>query len=82
MGMMITELNIVDKIRAKQKEAGLSDTEFAKKVGISRVSWFYVRSGRNKPTAEFYGKVVRQFPELSRDILNEVTDRLFKGGQE
>ena len=79
---MITGLNIVDKIRAKQKEANLNDSEFAKKVGISRVSWFYVRSGRNKPTPEFYSKVVRVFPELSRDILNEVTEQLFNGGKE
>ncbi len=79
MGEMLTELTIVDKIRAKQEQAGLNNTEFAKKIGISRVSWHYICTGRNKPTKEFFAKVVRVFPELSRDILQELTDELFKG---
>jgi DNA-binding XRE family transcriptional regulator len=76
---MISAVTIVEKIRARQEEQNLNDTAFAKKLGISRVSWYYIRTGRNKPSQDFFSKVVRAFPELSRDILNTVTEQLFKG---
>ena len=76
---MLSTVTIVEKIRAKQEEQGLNDSAFALKVGISRVAWYYIRTGRNKPSQEVFSKIVRAFPELSRDILNTITDQLFNG---
>lgn len=56
--------DIRDKLIAKQKEAGLSDVAFAKKIGVSRQLWAFVKKGTRKPGMKFLKAVIKAFPDL------------------
>lgn len=61
--MTINEL--IDTIRQCQKGMGLTDTEFAKRIGYRDCSsWTRIKSGKRLPTLRFFRGVIREFPEL------------------
>lgn len=66
---MGTTVTLMEKIKAKQREAGLTETAFAEKASVGRSNWYLIQRGLRKPTAEFLGAVMRAFPELTVDIL-------------
>lgn len=62
------------------KQAGDSDSQLPKRLGISRVMWMYLKSGQRRPGMKFYGAVMREFPELIPDILLAIREKQAKEG--
>lgn len=46
------------------EERGLSNSQFADKVGIPRSGLSHVLSGRNKPSLDYVMKILEAFPDL------------------
>jgi len=69
---VVTQLTspIIEKLKAKQKELGISDIAFAKQIGISRPLWALVKTGKRGPGMKFIKAVMSTFPELSLDVMN------------
>jgi DNA-binding XRE family transcriptional regulator len=70
-GKMTKELALlIDKLKAKQKEAGLSDVKFAQQMHISRQLWSIVEKGKHEPGTKFVKAVISTFPDLEFDTWN------------
>jgi len=63
MSGIITD-NLIEQIKAKQIELGLSESEFAKKLGISRALWFLIKKGERQPGFKFIQAIIKKFPDL------------------
>jgi predicted transcriptional regulator len=74
---MVTKLteNIIEKLKTRQKELGLSDDGFAKHIGISRPLWALVKVGTRQPGMKFTKAVIRAFPDLEFDMWNYIRSR-------
>lgn len=61
---------LLKKLRQRQEEAGLSDTAFAKQLGISQQLWNAIRLGtRQIIRPPLLTGILRAYPELNRDVL-------------
>ena len=60
---------LLDSLKTKQQELGLSDREFAEKLGVPRVTWTCTRLGYKRIGETILVAVVRAFPELEREVL-------------
>lgn len=54
----------------KQREKGLSHTEFAQSLGISRALWDLVRTGKRGFGEKTLSGIVRSYPELVPELLS------------
>jgi len=68
-------MTLVDELIKRQKADGLSDGQFATKLGISRPLWWQVRSGHILPSRLFLQAVTRAYPELEPELLEEIRGR-------
>ena len=59
---------LIDKLEELRKKDGLTDAEFAEKLGISRPLWSRVRSGGLAPHRQFLAGVCQEYPELAGDV--------------
>lgn len=51
---------------------GLSSSEFADKIGVSRAIISHIQSGRNKPSLSVVQKISTEFPQISLSwLINE-----------
>lgn len=73
--------SLMDTLVAKQAELGLSDTDFAAKLGISRPLWSMIRDGKRKPGQKVVAGVMRAFPRLTDDALTYLRDKPFSLAQ-
>jgi len=72
-GKMTKELALlIDKLKTKQKEAGLSDVKFAQQMHISRQLWSIVEKGKHEPGTKFVKAVISAFPDLEFDTWNYI----------
>jgi len=72
-GKMTKELALlIDKLKTKQKEAGLSDVKFAQQMHISRQLWSIVERGKHEPGTKFVKAVISTFPDLEFDTWNYI----------
>ncbi len=61
---------LLKKLRQLQEEAGLSDTAFARQLGISQQLWNAIRLGtRQIIRPPLLTGILRAYPELNRDLL-------------
>ena len=65
---------VVEAVMLKQGDT--NDPQFAKKLGISRVMWRYLRLGERNPGLTFYLHVVEVFPELATLCITVITERI------
>lgn len=66
--------NLIEVIRQKQKQQGLTDEALSKLLGIDRSTWSYIKSGKRNPGLKFFTAVANQFPELKTLIDAEIYD--------
>jgi len=59
----------VDRLRREQRRLGLSDSAFAKKLGVSRSVWVMSALGHRNVGMVLLAAAVRTFPELSGEAL-------------
>ena len=67
---------IIDNLKAIQTKYGVSDAQFAKKLGIHRVSWQRIKNRRRKFGLKFIMRVWRVYPELKNEIDFFLSSRL------
>ena len=60
---------LVAKLSARQTELGLTDTEFARRLEISRPLWWMTRHGTRRINIMLLNGIAKAFPELDEDIL-------------
>jgi len=60
---------MVGRIKNIIKESGLSNGEFADKIGVNRASLSHILSGRNKPSLDFVLKLLGAINSVSSDWL-------------
>lgn len=60
---------MVSRIEKIILDHGLSHTEFAEKIGVTRSSLSHIFSGRNKPSLEVILKIYTAFPEVDLEWL-------------
>ena len=56
---VIVPITFADRLRKARKSIGLSQTNAAKKAGISLTYWFRVESGRNRPEKKYKKRLKR-----------------------
>ena len=61
---------LIELLQARQRELGLSDGAFARRLGVSRSLWIAVRSGRRAVGLNLLRGVVRAFPDLDDEVLD------------
>ncbi len=54
-----------DRIIQIMRQTGLSNAEFAEKIGISTSSLSHIFSGRNNPSLDVVKRIHKSFPEIS-----------------
>ncbi len=59
---------LIEKLKGIQTREGLSDTQFAKNIGIHRVSWQRIKNRRKPFGIKFLRFVRKAYPELKNDI--------------
>lgn len=62
-------ITIVDKLRERQTQLVLSDTEMADMLGCSRQLWQMTRTGKTPLGKKVIAGVIAAFPELKGDII-------------
>ncbi len=55
---------LINALKQTQAEQKMTDTAFAKRLGITRPMWHYIQSGKRKPGLKVFTAVIREFPEL------------------
>lgn len=61
--------NLIRLLAERQEELGLSDGQFAERLGISKALWHLHRSGKREPALSLLQAVVQRFPELQAEVL-------------
>lgn len=54
-----------DRIIQIMRSAGLSNADFAEKIGISTSSLSHIFSGRNNPSLDMVKRLHKSFPDIS-----------------
>jgi DNA-binding XRE family transcriptional regulator len=60
---------MLERIKKVVSGSGLSNGEFADKIGVQRSSISHILSGRNKPSLDFVVKLLRAFPSVDSNWL-------------
>lgn len=60
---------LIDALCERQRESGLTDTAFARRLRVHRAMWRQVRLGQTLPGRKTLCGIRREFPEL-RDALD------------
>ncbi len=66
------------RIEQIMKEFSLSATEFSERVGISLSVLSHIMSGRNNPSLDVVGKIIRSFEEIDSDWLILGKGKMFR----
>ena len=61
-------MDLVRWLEARQKQLGLTDSAFARKVGIDQSTWWYIRHERRTVGRRVIRKILEAFPE-DRDTI-------------
>jgi hypothetical protein len=64
--------NILNNL--KQRQGNLSDTAFAKNLGLSRTLWRQIKVGERKVSITLLRALTRTYPELDQEILAFLKD--------
>jgi transcriptional regulator with XRE-family HTH domain len=56
---------VISALAAQQSASGWSDATVAKRIGISRQLWHYLRKGERQPGIETMQQIAMRFPDLA-----------------
>ena len=57
------------RIKNWMESEGLKSSEFADNIGVNRATISHILSGRNKPSIDFFEKLLHAYPSLSSNWL-------------
>lgn len=69
MNEIVNERELICMLQAKQSEKGMSDSRFARLLGISPSLWSMIQSGHRGMGERTYAGIVRNFPDLHDCVL-------------
>lgn len=72
---------LVDRIKELQQNQGLSNNEFAEKLGISSAALSHIYSGRNNPSLTILEAILQKFPNVNFNYLLKGHGSLFEVSQ-
>lgn len=61
---------ITEILKAKQRESGASDSEFARVLGVPLSTWKHTRLGRRRLANTIARAAMRAFPELTPQVVS------------
>ncbi len=67
--------DLIRSIIRVQSEKGLNDIRLAGRLGIDAGAWSKIKNGKAAPGAKFLGALIREFPELTLDIMRYLSSR-------
>lgn len=68
-------LTLVEALQIQQKREGLSNAQFAKRLGVSESTWDAYRLGRREMSARFYAAILATFRDLEPYIGDDLRRR-------
>uniref|UniRef100_A0A6M3KR07 Uncharacterized protein n=1 Tax=viral metagenome TaxID=1070528 RepID=A0A6M3KR07_9ZZZZ len=71
----MTDANLVGIIVARQAQLKLGEVEFAKRLGVSRATWFLIKKGERSPGQKFIRGILKAFPELQLHIYQYLSEQ-------
>ncbi len=60
---------LIQALCEQQIKLGLTQEQFAEKLGINRSTWNWVREGINQPGLRVLAGVAKSFPELKNELI-------------
>ena len=66
---MVEHSKIIERIKRIISDSGLSNSQFADKIGVPRSSISHILSGRNNPSLDLIIKILRNFDDINADFL-------------
>ncbi|GCD77301.1 transcriptional regulator [Thermaurantimonas aggregans] len=72
---------IVDRIKELQQAQGLTNNEFAEKLGISSAALSHIYCGRNNPSLTILEAIYQKFPNVNFNYLLKGQGNLFEADQ-
>jgi transcriptional regulator with XRE-family HTH domain len=57
------------RIKNWMESEGLKSSEFADNIGVNRATISHILSGRNKPSIDFFEKLLQAYPSLNSNWL-------------
>lgn len=67
---------LIERLTQIQRALGMSDREFARRIGVSGAMWTMVRNKQRRLGPRALGGIHRAFPELREDVFDyAVSDR-------
>jgi len=67
---------LVAALIRKQKDLCLSESDFARKLGISRPMWYQIKRGKRQPQLEILKKISNVFPDLQILVFSIMTEKV------
>ncbi len=63
-------MDLVTWLRMRQKQLGLTDTAFARKLGIDQSTWWYISHEKRAVGRRVIRKILEAFPEDRNTIID------------
>lgn len=60
---------LINKLKERQHQEGLTDSAFANKLRISRQLWGMIKKNGNPIGSKLITGIIREYPELTVDVL-------------
>lgn len=67
-------MTLLERLEQIQKASALSDIKFAARLGITRVSWWNIRTGGREIGPKVLAAVMREFPDLKPFVLDYILE--------
>jgi len=64
--------DLLRKLELTRKQANMTDSQFARHLGMDRGTWRNTRLGLIKPGRVFMRAVLRTYPKMGADVLEDL----------
>lgn len=61
-------MKLIKLLTQKQKEENLTDEYFALKLGVHRMTWYRIKTGKTGISLKFLRRVLLVYPELKKEV--------------
>jgi len=74
-------MDVIQEVKNRQTKEGLSNRQFAKKLGISRQQWDGLVKGTREASWKVFGAIIGTYPDLIDSVLDSVDAKVFHMGK-
>lgn len=72
---------IKERITQFLNKEGLTPSQFAEVIGIQRSSMSHILSGRNKPSYDFFERLIKNYPNINLEWFFNGSGSIYKDGE-